>query len=111
VYCPKDSFTLEPGVRLRPVPEMGVCLAYTPIRPALHRLNAASWLVASMCDGRTLADIAADFSAALGKKAGSETALRQGIDQLLALGVIRRLPSRCRMGASPQSNSEKGGNQ
>ena len=92
--CQNDFFALEAGVRLRPVPEMGVCLAYTARRPALHRLNAASWLIASLCDGRSLADIAADYRAALSSEAGSEAALRQGLEQLLALGVIRRLGRR-----------------
>jgi hypothetical protein len=70
---------------------MGVCLAYTGQRPALHRLNAASWLIACLCDGRALVEIAADYRAALSGEAGSEAALRQGIEQLEALGVIRRL--------------------
>ena len=108
--CPKESFALETGVRLRPVPEMGVCLAYTPRHPALHSLNAACWLIASLCDGRPLAEIAAEYRAALGNEAGSETALRQGIEQLLAIGVVRRLPPARNAGASPRKSSEKGGN-
>jgi len=91
VSCPNEYFVLEPGVRLRPVPEMGVCLAYTRARPGLHRLNAASWLIVSLCDGRSLAEIAEAYRIALGE-AGSETALREGIAQLLTLGIIQRLP-------------------
>lgn len=82
-------------MRLRPVPEMGVCLAYTPRQPALHRLNAASWLIATLCDGRTLAEIATEYRAAMGHEAGTDTALRDGIAQLLAIGIVRRLPSSC----------------
>jgi hypothetical protein len=93
VSCPNEYYLLEDGVRLRPVPEMGVCLAYTPTRPALHRLNAASWLIVSLCDGRSVADITTAYCAALEGEAGSEAALRRGIAQLLALGVLRRLPS------------------
>ena len=97
-------------MRLRPVPEMGVCLAYTPTRPALHRLNAASWLIASICDGRSLADMAVEYRAALGDEAGSETALRQGIEQLLAIGVLRRLPPGAGAPAVSKDNLTKGGN-
>ena len=105
--CPSEYYALEPGVRLRPVPEMGVCLVYTPANPALHRLNPASWLIASMCDGRPLADMAAAYNAALGSEAGSETALRRGIEQLLALGIVRHLPS-CPGAVPSRATSQKG---
>jgi hypothetical protein len=97
-------------VRLRPVPEMGVCFAYTPTRPALHRLNAASWLIASLCDGRSLAEIAAGYRAAMGGDAGSETALQQGIAQLLALGILRRLQPCSAAEAPAGTPSQEGGN-
>ena len=106
MYSRSDCFALKSGVRLRPVPEMGVCLAYTRDPPALHRLNAASWLIVSLCDGRSLGDIAAGYYATLGGVAGSETALEQGIQQLLVLGILHRLPSH-----SPvQALSREGGN-
>jgi hypothetical protein len=89
--CPTDSFAVERGVRLRPVPEMGVCLAYTPSRPALHRLNAASWLIVSLCDGRHLAAMEEAYRTALPSAAGSAEALHRGLEDLLALGVIRRV--------------------
>jgi hypothetical protein len=90
--CPSDRFLLEAGVRLRPVPELGVCLAYTPARPDLHRLNAASWLIASLCDGRSLTSLEAAYSAALGRagKTANPVTLRDGIDDLVELGVVRR---------------------
>jgi hypothetical protein len=75
---------------------MGVCLAYTPARPALHRLNAAAWLIASLCDGRPFAAMAAAYREALddgaAAPAASETALREGVAQLLALGIVRAVP-------------------
>jgi hypothetical protein len=94
---------LEPGVRLRPVPELGVCLAYTPTRPALHTLNAASWLIASLCNGRSLANIAVAYRAAIGTESGSETMLHQGIQQLLTLGILRVLPPGSGPGATAQT--------
>jgi|SRR4051812_15779393 hypothetical protein len=93
VPCPGDRYALEPAVRLRPVPELGVCLAYTPARPALHRLNPASWLIASLCDGRTDVALQAAYAEALGQagQPPDEAALRAGLAQLLALGVVRRV--------------------
>jgi hypothetical protein len=91
VRCPGGCFVLEPGVRLRPVPELGVCLAYTPARPALHRLNATAWLIASLCDGRPFAQIAAAYAAAL--PGATEASLREGIAQLQALGILRKTPT------------------
>jgi hypothetical protein len=91
VSCQIERFVLESGVRLRPVPEMGVCLAYTRARPALHSLNAASWLIVSLCDGRSFADLAKGFHAALcNDQADTDAVLRQGLEQLLHLGVLRR---------------------
>ena len=87
---PNESFVREAGVRLRPVPELGVCFAYTSKRPALHQLNAASWLITSLCDGRSFGDIADAYRAALGEEIGSEAALTKGLTQLLALGIVRR---------------------
>jgi hypothetical protein len=105
VFCLTDCFALEAGVRLRPVPEMGVCLAYTPSHPALHRLNAASWLIASLCDGRSFPAIEAAYLEALGDadaKIVSEAALRAGLAQLLALGIVRAAPP------SPEKQSAGG---
>ena len=91
--CPSTPrYALEPNVRLRPLPELGVCVAYTPARPALHRLNPRSWLIASLCDGRSEAELAAAYAAAVGGDASEEEALlREGLAQLLALGVVRAL--------------------
>jgi hypothetical protein len=102
-----ESFVLEPGVRLRPVPEMGVCLAYTRRRPTLHRLNAASWLIVSLCDGRSTQELADAYRAALRGDAGGEEALSQGLEQLLDLGIVRRVsPQATEEGNSPHLAKE-----
>jgi hypothetical protein len=108
VSCPNEFFALEAGVRLRPVPELGVCLAYTPKHPALHRLNATSWLIASLCDGRSLTDIAERYRAALGGNGDVEVALERGIEQLTALGIIRR-SSTYSGGRKPAEGTQEGG--
>jgi hypothetical protein len=91
VCCQDGSFELEPGVRLRPVPEMGVCLAYTPQKPAIHRLNAASWLIVSLCNRTGAADIASAYRAAVDGPAGTYEVLSQGLCRLMSLGIIRQV--------------------
>jgi hypothetical protein len=86
-------WTHSPGVRLRPVPEQAICLAYVPRPPALHGLNLTSWLVCTLCDGRDEAAIAADYFSAVapsGGPAATPAALEAALMQLEALGLIRR---------------------
>jgi hypothetical protein len=88
----QSTYDLSVGVRLRPVPELGVCLAYTPARPALHRLNVRSWLIASLCDGRCFQALreACDDALRSSGNALSDAALHDGLDQLMELGIIQR---------------------
>lgn len=92
----RTCWKAEPLVRLRPVPEQGVCLAYTPARPALHALNVTTWFVLTLCDGRPYAAIARAFRRAaadsLGPGSGTD-ALRAALHQLHELGLVRCLPS------------------
>lgn len=85
------TWSLSPGVRLRPIPEQECCLAYVPRPPALHGLNLTSWLVLSLCDGRPQQDIARDyFEAATGGPGATPGALDSALIQLEALGLIQR---------------------
>ena len=83
-------------MRLRAVPEMGVCFAYTPTRPALHRLNVGSWFLASLCDGRSAASLSAAYREAMHRTGRyfDETELRDGLTRLVNLGVIRYVSER-----------------
>jgi len=86
-------WTHSPGLRLRPVPEQAICLAYVPHPPALHGLNLTSWFVFTLCDGRDETAIAADYFSALahsGGPAATPAALEAAFMQLEALGLIRR---------------------
>lgn len=88
-----DALPLHPmlaaNVRLRPVPELGGCLAYVPgdvaRRPALHLLNPTSWLIAALCDGRPLATLRTALQA---ENATPEAELDAGITELMRLGVL-----------------------
>ncbi len=86
-------WTRSPGLRLRPVPELACCLAYVPKPPALHGMNLTSWLVLSLCDGRTEAAIAQDYFDAvtpLGGPGTARSALEGALLQLETLRLIRR---------------------
>ena len=92
-FSPTDCFRLEPGTRLRPVPELGHCLAYTPARPALHRLNPSAWLLAELADGSSLSAIAAEYGQAM-TELGGDPALSEveaGLTSLIELGIIGRV--------------------
>ena len=92
VSCPRDSYVLAKGVRLRPVPEMGACLAYTPAHPRLHRLDTASWLIASLCDGSPREAMWNSYRQAMhaaGATEPSATAFAAGVERLLELGIIQ----------------------
>jgi hypothetical protein len=87
------TWSLNPDVRLRPIPEQDCCLAYVPRPPALHGLNLTSWLVLTLCDGRDQTEIAAEYLATVGMSGGpgaSPGALQSALIQLEALGLIRR---------------------
>jgi hypothetical protein len=92
-FSPTDRFGLEPGVRLRPVPELGHCLAYTPARPALHRLNPSAWLLAELSDGSPFTEIAAEFGKAVAELGGrmDQAAVEAGLRSLMELGIVKRV--------------------
>jgi hypothetical protein len=87
------TWTRSPGVRLRPVPEQGLCLAYIPHPPRLYGLNPPSWLLLSLCDGRPDVALAAayrDSVEPVGGPAAAPSAFANGLGQLQRLGLIRR---------------------
>jgi len=88
-------------VRLRPVPELGHCLAYTPARPALHRLNPTAWLLAELSDGRPLAAIAGEYAEAMAE-IGGETGLPEveaGLADLIELGIVGKVATPAKEGS------------
>jgi hypothetical protein len=79
------------GLRLRPVPELGMCLAFVPHPPRLHTLNPAAWLIAELCDGIGEQELAEKFLSrsmpALSADAAAEH-LASGLRQLRESGII-----------------------
>lgn len=79
------------GSRLRPVPELGTCLAFTRTPPRLHTLNPTAWLIAELCARDDTSDLRAEF---IGRSvpplsaADAEQQLDAGLALLLASGLI-----------------------
>lgn len=105
MYSPSDGHRKRPGVRVRPVPERGHCLVYTPDRPTLHWLNPGAWLILELCQGQPLTQMVAAYHEATGLDRPREEVveeLSQGLTSLRRRGIIepvsapsksRRLPS------------------
>lgn len=87
-YCRRPS-----ELRVRPVPEMGYCLVFTPARPMLYTLNAAAWLLFELCDGQDVETLEADFLAAYAEQgiaAADVPPVRQIIEDLVDKGILAR---------------------
>jgi len=88
--------TRTPGLRLRPIPELGTCLAYTPSPPRLHTLNPLAWLIVELCDGSLGRDLQQDFLARSVPPLAAADALQQlqsGLAMLHDTGILY-LPKR-----------------
>jgi len=91
---PPDCFRRPPELRVRPVPELGYCLVFTPARPMLYTLNAAAWLLFELCDGQDAQTLEADFRAAYaeqGIEAGDVPDVHPIIEDLAVKGILLRL--------------------
>lgn len=85
-------FRQAPGVRLRGVPELGTCLAFTPTPPKLHTLNPAAWLIAELCarpGAATLQDEFLSRSVPPLSLTDATAQLAEGIRQLQDSGIIQ----------------------
>lgn len=111
MYSPTHRYTRTDGLRLRPVPELGCCLVFTPGRPNLYTLNARAWLVLELVQatpsrpgqpeeagrppGQTGAELEAAYREALRERhsEASGEGLAEIIDDLALKGILRRIDS------------------
>lgn len=101
------SYRRAAGVRLRPVPEMEFCLVFTAFDPNIYTLNAASWLILELCDGRSWRDVEAAYADAFARYipvAQARRELRVAVDDLVAKKILERVATRSP--ASPQREGE-----
>lgn len=97
MFSPSGFYSKTRNLRVRPVPEMQVCLVFTPDAPKLYTLNTTAWLVLELCDGRSGKGLEAAYVGALGstltrKEAQSE--LRSIVKDLERKGIVKRRPKR-----------------
>jgi hypothetical protein len=88
-------FEWVPGLRLRPLPELGQLLVFTPERPKLHWLNTGAWLLFTLAENASDEEILAEYAVIAGSSPGSRASspeeVRAGLDELASAGIIRLL--------------------
>lgn len=90
-------FRRAPGVRLRPIPELGTCLAFVATPPRLHTLNPAAWLIAELCERHEGEALRQEFVRRSVPPWSETDALRQfdaGVQRLLSSGIITDVHSK-----------------
>jgi hypothetical protein len=83
-------YSQAPGLRLRPVPELGICLAFTPSPPRLHTLNPGAWLIAEL-SARHGNELELEFLKRSAPRITDIDAVRQfrdGVQMLIQSGII-----------------------
>ena len=90
-FSPTGCVRKLPGLRIRPVPEAGICLVYNPRDPTLRTLTPAAWLLFELCDGRSYEALRAAYIAAVARSrsaAEAEAWFRDGLAQLQSHGLV-----------------------
>ncbi|MBN8956198.1 MAG: hypothetical protein J0H17_06375 [Rhizobiales bacterium] len=77
-------------LKVRPLPEINLCMVYRPRPARIVTLNLSAWLLLEMCDGSPIGDILANYVGVLdrrGKQAPVEEADR-GLQSLIDSELI-----------------------
>jgi hypothetical protein len=103
-------FEWTPGLRLRPLPELGQLLVFTPERPKLHWLNTGAWLLFTLAENASDEEILAEYAVVAGCSPGSPgpsiNEVRAGLDELASAGIIR--PVNHHLISSDPTTNERG---
>jgi hypothetical protein len=97
VSCPNICYRKVRNVRVRGVPEMAICLVFTPDDPEMFTLNPSAWLILQLCDGRTEAEIAHAYLAAVEPALSLEEVtceVRRGLAGFVKNGIIETVRRR-----------------
>jgi hypothetical protein len=85
------TYRKKENVRIRPMGEWSMLLAYTPDNPNVACLNATSWLVLEILDGKTQETARGEFIASLEDAVPREEAKRvfdNAVDLLTERGIV-----------------------
>jgi hypothetical protein len=89
------------NVRVRGVPEMAICLVFTPDDPEMFTLNPSAWLILQLCDGRSETQIAREYFRAVEPALSSEEVageVRRGLAGLVNKGIVEPVREQFRGG-------------
>ena len=90
---PSTRYGHVPGLRLRPVHELGICVAFAPTEARLYRLNPPVWLLLELCRAVPSAEaLRAAYLEAVAPPLDPEAAeasLREGLELLLRHRLVR----------------------
>ena len=89
--CPKRRYRQTSGLRVRPVPELGTCIVFTPAEPALYTLNPNAWLILELAPGCAEAELESAYLARTAPPMPPPVAQRQlqeGLSMLLRCGIL-----------------------
>lgn len=64
-FCPSDVAWQRADLKIRPVPEIGLCMVYRPRPSRIIALNLGCWLLLELCDGSRIEDILGRYINAL----------------------------------------------
>ena len=93
-YSPNARYRRVARLRVRPVPELGYCLVFTPAQPRLFTLNPAAWLALELCNGRSGHAVERSYAETLGGNA-SGPALRAEVRGILEDLEHKNIIERC----------------
>jgi hypothetical protein len=82
------------GLRVRPVPELGTCVIYTPARPRLYTLNPNAWLIFELATRHPIAGLEDAYFAHTVPPMTNSVARRQlqeGLEMLTQCGILEQV--------------------
>jgi len=94
VFSQRACYAKTRNLRVRPVPEMGLCFVFTPATPRLYTLNTSAWLVLALCDGRRGRALVDAYAEEVAPQLSRDEALdevRAAVRDLELKGIVARL--------------------
>ena len=97
MFSQRVCYAKTRNLRVRPVPEMGICFVFTPATPKLYTLNTSAWLVLALCDGRRGAALVDAYADEMVQHLSRDAALREvrtAVRDLELKGIVARVKVR-----------------
>ncbi len=97
MFSQRACYAKTRNLRMRPVPEMGICFVFTPAKPKLYTLNTSAWFVLALCDGRRGRELVDAYAEEIAPHLSRDQALaeiRNAVQDLELKGIIARVECR-----------------